>query len=446
MAAGSRGRGPQRGEDLLLNVEIELHEAARGCKKSVTVPRKEQCPDCSGSGCKKGTQPVACRQCKGQGVVLMNQGFFRVQQTCRACGGSGAVITDPCPTCVGRGRISVKRTLEVAIPAGVFSDARLQVRGEGEAGAPGGPRGDLYLEIRVREHRIFQRKDDHLICEVPITFSQAALGAEIEIPTLDGVIKHKLERGIQSGDHLRVPSKGMPNLRNGRPGDLLVLIKVVTPRGLNKNQEELFRELAEIDKKNVSPEHTSFLEKLKVLFTGKKDENETKEGGDPMSEAKADTPAAAPAKADELETLRKQANEFRDLALRTRAEFENYQKRNQKDREQERRYWYTPLVLDILPVLDNLERTLAAAKQAGDEGALVQGVAMVQGQFLEMLKRHGITPIDADGQPFDPNIHQAVMQKPSPDHESGTILQVLEQGFMNHDRVLRPAKVVVSSK
>jgi len=161
-----------------------------------------------------------------------------------------------------------------------------------------------------------------------------------------------------------------------------------------------------------------------------------------------DTTTAQEISQAELESLRKQAAErdqFRDLALRTRAEFENYQKRNQKDRDQERRYWYAPLALDLLPVFDNLERTQAAANQAGETGPLVQGVVMVQNQFLEMLKRHGITRIDADGKPFDPNIHQAVMQQPSTDHEPGTILQVLEQGFMNHDRVLRPAKVMVSA-
>jgi molecular chaperone GrpE len=151
---------------------------------------------------------------------------------------------------------------------------------------------------------------------------------------------------------------------------------------------------------------------------------------------------------EELDALRKQAAErdaFRDLAQRTRAEFENYQKRNQKEREQERRYWYTPLVLDLLPVLDNLERTLAAAQKAGEMGPLVQGVAMVQGQFLEMLKRHGIVRIEAEGKAFDPHVHQAVVQQASPEHKPGTVLQVLEQGFMNHDRVLRPAKVMVSS-
>lgn len=155
---------------------------------------------------------------------------------------------------------------------------------------------------------------------------------------------------------------------------------------------------------------------------------------------------SSPISAEELETLRKQAADFRDLAQRTRAEFENYQKRNQKDREQERRYAYTPLALDLLPVLDNLDRALQAAKQAGESGSLVQGVALVQTMFLDALKRHGITRIDADAKAFDPNLHQAVMQAPSAEHAPGTILQVLEQGFLNHDRVLRPARVIVSSK
>jgi molecular chaperone GrpE len=170
-----------------------------------------------------------------------------------------------------------------------------------------------------------------------------------------------------------------------------------------------------------------------------------------MNEEKTngDTATKLDIRPDELDALRKQAAErdqFRDLAMRTRAEFENYQKRNQKEREQERRYWYTPLALDLLPVFDNLDRTLAAARQAGETGPLVQGVAMVQGQLLEMLKRHGITRIDADGKPFDPNVHQAVVEQPSESHPPGTVVQVLEQGFMNHDRVLRPAKVMVASK
>ncbi len=173
--------------------------------------------------------------------------------------------------------MSAKRTLEVSIPPGVFTGARLPLRGEGEAGAPGAPRGDLYIEIHVREHRIFQRRQehlDHLICEVPITISQAALGAEIDIPTLDGPIKHTLQRGIQTGESFRVPGKGMPNVRSGRPGDLVVFVKVETPRNLTKRQEELLRELAEIEHKHVSPERKSFFEKMKELFTGKKEGDE----------------------------------------------------------------------------------------------------------------------------------------------------------------------------
>jgi molecular chaperone GrpE len=170
------------------------------------------------------------------------------------------------------------------------------------------------------------------------------------------------------------------------------------------------------------------------------DRNEEKAEGATATDQENGADAAA------VRKLTAERDQLRDLAQRTRAEFENYQKRNQKDREQERRYWYTPLVLDLLPVFDNLERTLAAAKQAGETGPLVQGVAMVQGQLLEMLKRHGIKRIEADGKPFDPNVHQAVVQQPSAELEPGTVIQVLEQGFMNHDRVLRPAKVIVSSK
>jgi molecular chaperone GrpE len=162
-----------------------------------------------------------------------------------------------------------------------------------------------------------------------------------------------------------------------------------------------------------------------------------------------DTPTGPKVSAEEVEALRKKAGErdqYLDMAQRTRAEFENYQKRNQKDREQERRYAYGPLIRDILPVMDNLDRALIAAKQAGEQGPLVQGVAMVQSQFLDLLKRHGITRIDAQGEPFDPNLHEAVMQQPSPDAEPNTVLQVLEQGFLHHDRVLRPAKVIVSRR
>jgi molecular chaperone DnaJ len=265
---GGRRGGPQPGRDLQIGVEIDLIEAARGTTKTLTIPREENCPDCSGSGAKKGTRPAECRRCRGQGVVLMAQGIFRLQQTCPGCGGRGAVITDPCSGCHGHGRINVRRTVAVNIRAGVDNGDRVRASGEGEAGEPGAPRGDLYCVIRVREHALFHREGPNLICQVPITISQAALGAEIEVPTLDGPIKHTLRRGVQGGEVVRIAGRGVPNLRaGGRVGDLLVQVVVETPRNLTKRQEELFRELAEIDQKNVSPERKSFLDKLKAFFT-----------------------------------------------------------------------------------------------------------------------------------------------------------------------------------
>jgi molecular chaperone DnaJ len=265
---GGRRGGPQPGRDLQIAVELELTEVARGATKTLTIPREENCPDCAGSGAKKGTRPAECRRCRGQGVVLMSQGIFRLQQTCPGCGGRGSVITDPCPNCHGHGRITVRRTIPVNIPKGVDNGDRVRVSGEGEAGDPGAPRGDLYCVVRVREHTLFHREAGNLICQVPITISQAALGAEIEVPTLDGPITHTLRRGVQSGDVVKISGRGVPNLRaGGRVGDLLVQVVVETPRNLTKRQEELLRELAEIDQKNVSPERKSFLEKVKSFFT-----------------------------------------------------------------------------------------------------------------------------------------------------------------------------------
>jgi molecular chaperone DnaJ len=263
---GGRRRGPQSGSDLGVELEIDLIQAARGCKKQIQIPRQEVCHDCSGRGCKKGSNPSKCRQCNGQGVVLVSQGFFRVQQTCRGCGGRGEVITDPCPTCRGNGRVKVKRDLEVEVPAGSFTGLQLQYRGEGEAGAPGAPRGNLIIQIHVREHSLFQREGDHLLCQVPITFSQAALGGEIEVPTLDGPTVQTLKRGVQSGDQIIVSGKGIVNVRTHRPGDLYVRLIVETPRNLTKRQEELLRELAEMDHKNISPQRKSFFERIREFF------------------------------------------------------------------------------------------------------------------------------------------------------------------------------------
>jgi molecular chaperone DnaJ len=262
------GGGPHAGRDLQVGIEITLLEAARGVTRSITIPREENCPECRGEGARPGTRPVTCRRCRGQGVVIQGQGFFRIQQTCPGCGGRGAIITDPCEMCHGHGRVEVRQTLPIEIPSGVESGNRLRKPGEGEAGEPGAPRGDLYVLIRVREHSIFERDGPHLICRVPITFSQASLGGEIEVPTLDGPITYPLPRGTQTGEVLRIHGRGMPSLRGGRAGDLLVQVTVETPQGLTKRQEELFRELAEIDQKHVSPQRKSFLEKLRDLFAG----------------------------------------------------------------------------------------------------------------------------------------------------------------------------------
>ena len=263
---GRRRRGPQPGQSLGYELEIELIEAYRGAKKEITIPRKEACGECRGSGAKPGTSPAICKMCKGAGATVVSQGFFRIQQTCRGCGGSGAVITDPCPTCRGRGQVAVQRTLEVQIPPGAHHGLRMIFRGEGEAGDPGAPRGDLIVELHVRPHKMFKRDGEHLYCEVPVTFSQAALGGEIQVPTLDGPMPFALKPGVQSGEVVRIQGKGMPSLRGGRRGDLNVIVHLETPRTLTKRQEELFRELAEIDKKHVSAHRKSFLEKIRDLF------------------------------------------------------------------------------------------------------------------------------------------------------------------------------------
>jgi molecular chaperone DnaJ len=263
-----RRRGPQAGRDLQMTLEIDLLEAARGIKKEVKIPRAEPCTDCSGSGAKPGTRPATCRRCGGQGVVLQGQGFFRIQQTCGACGGQGAVITDPCHTCRGRGAVEVERALTINVPPGVDNDISIRLSGEGEAGERGAPPGDLYCVIRVRKHPLFVRNAQDLHCEIPVTISQAALGRPIEVPTLDGqFVTHNLKRGTQSGDEVRIPGKGMPSLRGGRPGDIVVHVRVVTPRRLTKRQEELFHELEEIDGTEVTPERKSFLERIREFFT-----------------------------------------------------------------------------------------------------------------------------------------------------------------------------------
>jgi molecular chaperone DnaJ len=268
---GNRRRGgPQPGRDVQVVLDLELLEAATGVKKSVTIQREDLCDPCGGTGAKPGTKPAPCKRCGGQGVVIQRQGFFQVQQPCRACDGSGVVIADPCGTCRGNGRLVSRKTLEVDIPAGVDSGDRIRYQGQGDAGAPGAPRGDLEFVLRVKEHRFFQRDGQNLICQWPVTFSQAALGGPVEITTLTGEkIKHDLPRGTQTHEVLRLAGHGLPGRRGARKGDLLVQVVVDTPQRLSAEQEELFRRLAELDRQTQDdpPHKKSIFARVKDWLT-----------------------------------------------------------------------------------------------------------------------------------------------------------------------------------
>ena len=259
--------GPRPGPDIQAILDIDLVEAAIGIKRTQTVPREEACKDCSGIGSKPGTKPAVCRRCGGQGAVILNQGFISVQQTCRACDGRGHVITDPCGTCRGHGRVEVKRSIEIDVPPGVDTGNRIRYAGEGHAGEPGAPRGDLEFVIRVREHKFFHRDGHNLVCQWPVSFAQAALGGPIEIATLTGQkVPYDLPHGIQTHEVIRLGGHGMSNPRGGRKGDLMVQIVVETPKQLSPEQELLFRKLAELEKTSVPGPQKGFFGKLKDLF------------------------------------------------------------------------------------------------------------------------------------------------------------------------------------
>jgi len=281
-SSGGGGRkagrsGASRGESLQATVRIDLPEAFSGCKRELRITRHEGCETCHGSGCKPGTSPAKCSTCGGQGQVIQSQGFFRFQTACPACRGRGTVVKDSCASCNGQGRTLKEVDREVSIPAGVDTGMQLCLRGEGEAGLNGGPRGDLYVDIEVRKHPLFQRDGQDLTFQLPVTFAQAALGAEIEIPTLKGRETMKIKPGTQPGEVNRLRGFGMPDPRggNGRPGDLLVEVQVEIPRKLSSEQEELLRKLADLDHKNVMPQRKSFFEKVKTFFSGQaSDEDE----------------------------------------------------------------------------------------------------------------------------------------------------------------------------
>ncbi|OUS28490.1 molecular chaperone DnaJ [Gammaproteobacteria bacterium 45_16_T64] len=269
---GGGGRGRQRanrGSDLRYTLELELEDAVKGTTVEIRVPTLVHCDPCDGTGAKKGTQPVTCQTCGGAGQVRMQQGFFSVQQTCPTCRGQGKSIKDPCRECHGQGRKEKRKTLSVKIPPGVDTGDRIRLAGEGEAGAQGGPAGDLYVQVAVKDHAIFQREGKDLYTEVPISFVDAALGGELEVPTLDGRVKLKIPAESQTGKLFRLRGKGVAPVRGGAAGDLLCRVILETPVNLNKDQKELlrtFQDSLEKDGHRQSPKRAGWFDGVKQFF------------------------------------------------------------------------------------------------------------------------------------------------------------------------------------
>jgi molecular chaperone DnaJ len=266
---GGRGRGRGgvgRGADLRYNLEISFEEAAFGCRPKVPIPRPKKCETCSGSGSKSGAAPKPCATCGGVGEVRFTQGFFAVSRACHDCNGTGAVIPDPCSKCKGSGKVPSEEVLEVNIPGGVDNGTRVRLSGMGEPGERGGPPGDLYVTVIVREHPLFQREDNEVFCEVPISFTQAALGSKIDVPTLDGKVKMTIPAGTQSGKVFRLKGKGIPHLHSQQRGDQHVRVIIETPTELSAKQRELLEKFAELSGEESHPQSKSFFDKVKELF------------------------------------------------------------------------------------------------------------------------------------------------------------------------------------
>ncbi len=280
MFGGAAGGGRQQnhqGADLQYNIEITLEEAATGVRKQITIPTYEECGTCHGSGAKAGTKATTCRTCHGSGVVHVRQAIFQIQQTCPACGGSGKEIKDPCPQCHGEGRVKAAKTVEVNIPAGIDDGQRIRLSGEGEPGIHGAPPGDLYIHVSVKAHKIFQRDPEvptDLHCELPISITTAALGGEVEVPTLDGKVKLSIPAGTQNGKRMRVKGKGVKSVRSSLVGDLYCHIVVETPVNLTERQKELLAEFETIStglERSQTPRQKSFWERIKDKFEDKFD-------------------------------------------------------------------------------------------------------------------------------------------------------------------------------
>ena len=276
MGRGGSRTGPQRGADMQYTMEITLEEAFAGVESTIKVPTNETCDKCSGSGAATGTGEEQCPACSGIGRMRMQQGFFTIERTCPTCNGAGKIIRDPCSKCSGQGRTRKEKTLKVKIPAGIESGRRIRLAGEGEAGFRGGPAGDLYVLLAVKPHKLFKRDGANIHCRVPIPMTTAALGGEIEVPTISGNrTKVKIPEGTQTGQQLRLKTKGMPVLRSDAAGDMFIEIQVETPMSLNRKQQDLLKEL---DKSlggtaqgKHSPESSGFFSKMKEAWSDLKD-------------------------------------------------------------------------------------------------------------------------------------------------------------------------------
>lgn len=270
---GGRSRGRvRRGADLRCDVTLELEEAARGVSKTLSLVRHAPCETCSGSGAAVGSQPETCRKCQGRGQVIQASGILRVQTTCPICRGSGKTISKPCASCDGQGLKPHEVKLEVKIPAGVDDGMRVRLPGEGQPGPDGGPRGDAYCFIHLKQHSIFHRDGHNLVFQLPIAFSQAALGTTVEVPTLDGKRSLDIASGTQSGTVFRLRGLGMPDPHSGARGDLLVETIIEVPKKYSKRQQELLRELAELDDKEITPERKGFMDRIVAYFQGEDSE------------------------------------------------------------------------------------------------------------------------------------------------------------------------------
>jgi molecular chaperone DnaJ len=262
-AARQQRRG---GRDLRFHLDITLEEAAFGAEKEVTLPKPAQCETCKGERVRPGTKAERCRQCDGAGQIRIQQGFFTIARSCSACAGAGTVIKDPCPKCGGSGKVTKEQKLSIKIPAGINDGQTLKHRGEGEPGPQGLPAGDLFIEIGVQPHAVFRRQDTELLCEVPVTYAQAALGAEIEVPTLQGTLSMKMPPGTQSGTTFRLRGQGIVDMHSGRKGDLHVRTFVFVPKSVNPEERDLLERLAQVEGKPQPGESRSFFDKVKEFF------------------------------------------------------------------------------------------------------------------------------------------------------------------------------------